>query len=165
MDLKYEVSDIWNYATGDNTIVVPVNLDLICGRGLAKQWKDRYPSEYKFVVKSPELMNTFRDQAPKDVPDFVESILKPESFFFECISTNAKTPTIVAIFYYGLILVNSVILLPVKYHWRETASLELIEKSLKKLNNLTLLKKLNVYLPKVGCGFGEDIIHTFSQER
>lgn len=134
-------------------VVVPVNLSLVCGRGLAKQWKDKYSEDYDFIINAPEFMNAFREQAPKDIPDYIETMLNGDSYFF--VYVNPEFPRIRAGFYYGLILINSVILFPVKYNWREAATLELIEKSLKKLHNLTFLKKMQVYLPRIGCGFGE----------
>jgi len=47
------------------------------------------------------------------------------------------------------------ILLPVKYHWSEIASLELIDQNLAILANLSLFKDKPIALPRLGCGFGE----------
>ena len=47
------------------------------------------------------------------------------------------------------------IMFPTKNHWKEDATLELIEKSCQQLKKLIDFKKLKIVMPRVGCGFGK----------
>lgn len=83
---------------------------MICGRGLAAQWKRERKDDYK-SIKGTRIVKITQ--------------------------------------------INDCILFPVKFHWYEKASLELIKKS---MEELFLFSQQNpnakVYLPQVGCGFG-----------
>jgi hypothetical protein len=54
-----------------------------------------------------------------------------------------------------MLTVEGLILLPVKRDWRDAADLHLIEVSCRRLRSLSLGLLGAVYLPLLGCGFGE----------
>jgi|YNPMSStandDraft_2_1061718.scaffolds.fasta_scaffold05931_3 hypothetical protein len=122
-------SDIWDLK--NVFIGIPVNKHLICGRGIAFQWKQLFPEEYKIAYKNK---TSLIEEPPK------KKLL-------------SETPLLIS--YKNIMLVNWHFLLPVKYQWYEKASLELISKSLKNLSEFFSGDGEEIYLPKMGCGFGE----------
>jgi hypothetical protein len=122
--------DIWDFL-GQGHIVIPTNLDGVMGRGIALQAKQRFSgvqSKYKSLISKMGW--------PQNGQARIIGIK-------QALVGDTSTES-------GLYL----LMLPVKYHWREKANLDLIEEMLRELSQNDF-GDTDVYLPLLGCGFGE----------
>ena len=120
--------DIWEIPDPSAFIVIPVNLEGVCGRGLARQMVDRWPGIGTFLRaegKSGCLAKTYQKS---DILQF----FAPDDR-------------------------HRLVVFPVKSSWRDQASMDLIKSSCDKLNRLleSVQSPYSCRLPLVGCGFGE----------
>ncbi|MCX8008088.1 MAG: hypothetical protein N3A54_00115 [Patescibacteria group bacterium] len=125
--------DLWN-CKKIGSIVVPINMGLVCGRGVAAQWATLYPDEYTLAKENKNL------------------ILK--KFFDE--KEVAEESCGLLLFFYGIVKIYKTFLAPVKYHWTEKASIKLIERFLIKMKKYSTDHEDDlIFIPLLGCGFGE----------
>lgn len=128
--------DIWAFR--EAFIVIPTNLEGVCGRGLAKQMVDKFEGVGRTLRtegRSGKLANQWADAEMLQffTPEAYEAGLTPH------------TP------YYRLVP------FPVKRSWKDEADLNMIELSCRKLVALLNQVRNPFYciMPQVGCGFGE----------
>jgi|GEM_PF-842535 len=112
-----------------DALVNPVNCQGVMGRGIALEFKKRFPEcvqPYKTAVASGNL-----------VPGtllYVHLIVQPDLF-------SMKRPAI--------------ILFPTKDHWRDNSKIEWIDKGLRFLRDHYRQWQINsIALPQIGCGLG-----------
>lgn len=110
-------------------LVNPVNLVGVMGKGLALQFKQRYPevfTDYRRAIEEGEL-----------VEGLVQAVsISNESFY------DTNKPEIVVNF-------------PTKYHWREASPIELVERGLRALAQFVVQTKIySIAIPPLGCGCG-----------
>ncbi|MDX9799248.1 MAG: macro domain-containing protein [Bacteroidales bacterium] len=112
-----------------DALINPVNCKGTMGKGIAKEFKYRFPECFPPYKKACD-----------------EGLLKPGILLLVSLNVqldffNWKRP--------------SIILFPTKYHWREKSKLEWIEQGLYYLKNNYLSWGIrSVGMPKLGCGLG-----------
>jgi hypothetical protein len=133
--IKRIKGDIWDFH--EAFVVIPVNLEGVCGRGLAKQMVDRFPkigASFREVCRTGSYAVTMERASklpfwsPEVGPNF-----------------EAGSP------YYRIVP------FPVKRSWKDEGSLEIISRSTRQLVQLLQEHRVPFFciLPMVGCGFGE----------
>lgn len=129
-------SDIWGFH--EAFVVIPTNLEGVCGRGLARQMVDRFPGV------GATLRNEGRTGELAKMWAHAEML----QFFTPEIANPGHQ---VGMPYYRLVP------FPVKRGWKDEASLEMIERSCLMLARLlmTISNPYYCVMPQVGCGFGE----------
>lgn len=138
-------SDLWELYDAGETIVIPVNLKMICGRGLAAQWKDRFPNHAK-AARSPDIVFKFIDGMTKILS------LSGENFIIPIYSKN----NVHFFLHYGMLATDRIIFFPTKKNWHEKSDLILVEAGMKRLSYIAKFdKERKIFLPKIACGFGE----------
>lgn len=121
--------DIWAW-NHDVYVVIPINLEGVCGRGLAKQMVDKHP----------HLGLTLRDQGKHSRLAEMFEMDNP----LHHVSGDSET--------------HRLVLFPVKRSWRDEADLDMIRRSAWKLYLLLAMNPEPIHhcvMPMVGCGFGE----------
>lgn len=126
--------DIWSFR--DAWIVIPTNLEGVCGRGLARQMIDRFPGVGEALRREGKAGQLTQKWESAQFLQFytpeVAQQPQPQGFY-------------------------RLVPFPVKRHWRDEASITMIQRSCQML--VALLQYVtNPYLcviPQVGCGFGE----------
>ena len=112
-----------------DALVNPVNCKGVMGRGIALEFKKRFPEcvqPYKTAVTSGNLV--------PGILLYVHLIVQPDLF-------SMKRP--------------GIILFPTKNHWRGKSKLEWIEKGLRYLRDHYRQWQINsIALPQIGCGLG-----------
>ena len=128
--IKYCTGDILKAET--KAIVIPVNCVGIMGRGLAKQFKEKYSEAYSVYRRRCD-----------------DKVLGPGGLI--AIGVHRGPPSGGPGPYDNLLA----IMLATKNHWRQPSKLEWIIEGMKNLNEYIEKTKLeSVALPKVGCGHG-----------
>ncbi len=122
--------DIWNLPA-KYTIVIPINLQGVMGRGLAKQANDKFP----------------------ELQSWLQGII------LEGWKWNRRLITyFVEYKYKNFSRTYNLILFPVKTSWRLNADIDLIAQSCKALVKTVKdpIQAINkIAMPQVGCGFGD----------
>ena len=108
-------------------IIIPVNTVGVMGRGLAKQFRDKYPEHYwKYKRDCKNGIMTYEKFYPWLSPN-------PDSYSF-----------------------TGFLGFPTKKHWRNKSDIKHIEEMLNKLVDLLKnLAIIDIAIPAIGCGLGE----------
>ena len=120
--------DLWSYTTA--FVVIPINLEGVCGRGLAKQ----------MASKNPHIATSLRQRGKNgSLPEEFDMDGPLQTF------QDSAEPG------------RRLVMFPVKNSWKDEASLEIIARSSQKLVRLLGMATLPdvCIMPMVGCGFGE----------
>jgi len=135
---KRVTGDIWDYLP-THAIVVPVNMQGVCGRGIARQMRDQWP--------------WIEDQLKADRPDpsMGSRFSKDGIGVFPLFDLSTASD------YKAGMTRTAVITFPVKANWRDKASPDLIRESARQLNTYIGVSypEDRFVMPLVGCGFGE----------
>ena len=111
-------------------IVNPVNLVGVAGKGLAEQFKLRYPEAYEY----------YRDQC-------LSERFQLGSVLVYYLSNTS---------YYKRNETEMIINFPTKYHWRNESDYAFIEEGLRALSRCTVYERLySIAIPPLGCGCGK----------
>lgn len=139
-------ADLWELYEAGETIVIPVNFRMICGRGLASQWKSKFPEHAK-IARDQSIVLKFIDAFNKNIPFNEEEAL---------VSIYSKNNVRFALCC-GLLTTNHIIFFPTKKDWYEKSDLALVEKGMEKLSYIAkyFYKPNKIFLPRIACGFGE----------
>ena len=126
--------DIWSFDS--SFVVIPTNLEGVCGRGLAAQ----------MVAKNPSIGSALREQGKSG----------------NLVRIYDDSSMGLHVFCDTQILTRFIVIFPVKRCWRDEADLSMICKSAERLkvllqNTSSVLVRNPFYciMPYVGCGFGE----------
>ena len=123
MTIIYTKGDI--FLADAQAIVNPVNCVGIMGKGLALQFKNKFPDNFKAYVEACKI------------PHKVET---GHLFVFDTGTTNNP---------------RHIINFPTKKHWRDPSKLEYLEVGLMDLVRVICQRQLmSVALPPLGCGLG-----------
>ena len=132
--MKITKGDIWSFHKDNNFIVIPTNMGFkkngenVCGRGIAYQCKNKYPSlplwYGKILIK--RLQNN--DNRNLVIENNHKLILFPTK------KLDIENPQL---------------------SWQQNSDLETIEQSCIELKVFSEKNKQNIYLPLVGCGNGK----------
>lgn len=133
--MKRIKGDIWDFH--EAFIVIPTNLEGVCGRGLAKQMVDRFPGVGQTLRnegRTGQLANAWSNS--------------------ECLTMY--TPEIASGYGAGMPYYR-LVPFPVKRSWRDEGNLDIIGRSMAMLVATLNLVQNPFYcvMPQVGCGFGE----------
>lgn len=150
---KY-TGDIWDFQ--NHYIVIPVNLEGVMGRGLAKQVAQRWPHLATALREEGRKGVTLRSyHAPERVflNFYVPELAERSTGEYQEGPGGNPPPPVMNPYpqpYYRLVM------FPVKRCWRDEADLSMIRRSLVMLSNLlTQYQVTPCAIPLVGCGYGE----------
>lgn len=151
--MKRVSCDIWDFK--GSFIVIPVNLEGVMGRGLAKQVSNRWTSlsvQMRMEGKNGLLSRAYDNPQTEfltfycpELGDHINSRVVTDQWFNHEPSISSREP------FYRLVM------FPVKRSWKDQADLSMIRKSLVMLANLLRHVKNphTCAIPQVGCGYGE----------
>ena len=140
--IEYIQGNIFNAEV--QAIVNPVNCVGIMGKGLALEFKKRYPENYKFYSEcctkgqlEPGLLC---------VSDY-----RPTARHVNTLSPHGAIGSI----WGELCPWNYIVNLPTKNHWRDKSEMRYIEMGLRSLQLFIQEHEIkSIALPKIGCGLG-----------
>lgn len=134
------------FATGMQTLVIPVNTHGVMGKGLAKETRARFPElfrRYSELCDSGELLigrpRLVRKTNSQTLGRRSKLPLFPEED--PCVRSSQR----------------SFLLFPTKKHWREASKLEYLElglKHVKRYHKNVTWKLDSLAVPALGCGLG-----------